>query len=405
MRYSAILIVLAIFLTGCSSESDYVDIEEERTVLTDVLTLELSFGADEEKLEDEFLLAGPIILFCVSDAGDVIVCDEYRLKVFDDNGNGKTIIGGMGQGPGEFQYPPFSPTVSHTGYLTVNAFTGINVYYLKTVDSREYVFKEKLNLNRTPLYVKLAEEKLENELVSTQIEKVYQINEDQRIVNFSIRGEQRTRDTYEPPKFDIIVFEKPDTLIELVNYVSNPVRIFGGLYGWKPFYGEFDWDILDDSRVVFTHSAIDVKSDANNPKYFLHITSFETFESFKITQSYLPVEIPDSTKNEYYNKYYSEDTEHDRYLKNYVKEKKYFPPLQDLITDRHFIFVFTYQQNNEGEILVDVFDANSGEFMHSAYFPILPLVIKDGYAYRRTKNEEGFDVVEKYKINPSVYGK
>lgn len=401
MRYSVILIVLTLFLIGCSSESFEI---EERTVLTDMLTLELTFGADEEKLEDEFLIAGPIFSLCVSDAGDVIVSDEYSLKVFDKNGNGKTIIGGMGQGPGEFQFPPYSPTVSHTGYLTVNAHTGINVYYLKTVDSRGYVFKEMLNLDSSPLYVKLAEEKVGNALMRLQIEKVYQINEEQRVVNFSIRGEQRTRDTYEPPKFDIIVFEKPDTLIELVNYVSNPVRIFGGLYGWKPFYGEFDWDILDDSRVVYTHAAVDVNSDINNPQYFLHVVSFETFESFQISQNYMPVEIPDSTKNRYYNSY-SEDTEHDRYLKNYVKKTEYFPPLQSVKADGYHIFAFTYQQNKAGEILVDVFDANSGEFMHSAYFTILPLVIKDGYAYRRTKNKEGFDVVEKYKINPAVYGK
>ena len=88
-----------------------------------------------------------------------------------------------------------------------------------------------------------------------------------------------------------------------------------------------------------------------------------------------------------------------------IDDKKYWAPLRSLKTDGKYIFVFTRSQNSNEEILADIFNANNEEYISSAYFAFITMVIKNEHAYRITKNEDGFAVVEKYKIDPAVYGK
>lgn len=76
----------------------------------------------------------------------------------------------------------------------------------------------------------------------------------------------------------------------------------------------------------------------------------------------------------------------------------------DLLVDRRYIFAIFRTNTANNDYLIDIFDADSKEYVNSAIFPFVPLVIKNGCAYTIAKNEEGFAVVEKYKINPVVYG-
>jgi hypothetical protein len=81
--------------------------------------------------------------------------------------------------------------------------------------------------------------------------------------------------------------------------------------------------------------------------------------------------------------------------------------MQQLKTDGGYIFIFTNRVNNKNEILTDVFDVKIKKYISSSYFPFIPLVIKNGYAYKF--NDAGltkdYPKVEKYKISPIVYGK
>ncbi|MFC1554916.1 hypothetical protein ACFL7D_09795, partial [candidate division KSB1 bacterium] len=70
-----------------------------------------------------------------------------------------------------------------------------------------------------------------------------------------------------------------------------------------------------------------------------------------------------------------------------------------------FIFVFTFQKDNDLGIFTDVINADSGKHISSAYFPFIPKAIKNGYTYKTGKNTEGFYVIQKYRIHPAVYGK
>ncbi|MCH8287059.1 hypothetical protein IIB79_11130 [candidate division KSB1 bacterium] len=89
LRYREIIqiFILAIFWScGNGSGSDLSDFKEP---LTDVLTLEFSFG--DTGLPDKYLLAQPTGLQ-VAENGDIIVGDERSLKIFDSKGNPKRMV-------------------------------------------------------------------------------------------------------------------------------------------------------------------------------------------------------------------------------------------------------------------------------------------------------------------------
>ena len=96
LKYKIGALFCAILL-NCNSGSDVTTSGTEP--LTDVLTLELSFG--DKDLPDEYLLANPRGI-AVNDEGDVFVTDEDRVKVFGDDGKEKAIIGRNGRGQESF---------------------------------------------------------------------------------------------------------------------------------------------------------------------------------------------------------------------------------------------------------------------------------------------------------------
>ena len=382
--YFAILLFLVF---NCSSETDVQKLESE-PMLTDVLTLELSFGDEKTIVKDEFLLARPDFMV-VNDDGDIYVVDENRVKVFNKNGKEKAIIGRPGQGPGEFEVV-CGITISSTGFLTVID----NRQYLH-IFSPNYDFLDKINIQFSHI---LKDFFYERELSSNSpIQKAYSIDATKRIIGYSTLKIDDIERISEG-----IVFDCPDTLIEVAYYdVEGRFKLYQRsseviVHYKTPFSGEFCWDILPDNRVVYTDTDIDKSNYPENTYYILHIKSYDTFETTQISYSYVPVETPYTAKN-----------------------NNYYPPLQGLLTDRNFIFAFTYLKNDEGEFLVDLFDANTCEHISSAYFPFVPTemelqlnqlackIIKNGYAYKFNdwrKNDE-FPKVEKYRIDPAVYGK
>jgi len=399
MHYIYCFAILLLLVLNCNSEPDVKKIEL-KPPLTDVLTLELSFGDENTIVKDEFLLAQPRYI-TINDENDIFVVDENSVKVFNKNGKEKIILGRQGEGPGEFAFAG-KPTISSTGFLTVMDLSGFNVF------GPDLKFKVKVNTRNSPIIKKYLDERT----LESGIFQVFSINETKRILKyngFKIGDFER--------ELNAIIYDNAETLTDLAYYdvdswiftggkgaseISRVPTVGGGL---KPFCGKFYGDMLPGNRVVFTHTEIDKSVDKENPYYVLHIKSFDTFEKTQISQPYTIIEIPYSAKKGYIER--KTTSELSKIMKNIAENTKYYPPLRGLLTDRNYIFACTYQQNDEGEILVDVFDANTCEHVNSAYFPFIPKVIKNGYAYKFNdwrKNNE-FPKVEKYKINPVIYGK
>ena len=113
MRYARTAVIIAFFwgVTGVSAQET-----KSLIPLTDVLTLEMSFG--DKDLMDEYFLANPNSV-AVNSRNDIYVIDERRIKVFDKNGKEKVILGNPGQGPGEFIGNGLI-TINSRGYFSVS---------------------------------------------------------------------------------------------------------------------------------------------------------------------------------------------------------------------------------------------------------------------------------------------
>ncbi|MCH8286764.1 hypothetical protein IIB79_09600, partial [candidate division KSB1 bacterium] len=104
-----------------------------------------------------------------------------------------------------------------------------------------------------------------------------------------------------------------------------------------------------------------------------------------------------------------EGTNLDEILKDKIRDLKYFPPVYGLLVDNEYVFLFVNSNDLEEKRQVHVINTNTGKQVSTVDFPywLQPwtLVIKNGYVYRYTRGVDDFPVVEKYKIDPTVFGK
>lgn len=110
------LCLLFLMVVGCMRTGER-GTGTSREPLHDIITLELTFGA--ENVSEDFLLVRPWYQGIAIDlAGDVLVVDEDFIKVFDSAGNEQKLLGGPGEGPGEFSRAR-NIWMSPEGYYTV----------------------------------------------------------------------------------------------------------------------------------------------------------------------------------------------------------------------------------------------------------------------------------------------
>jgi hypothetical protein len=86
----------------------------------------------------------------------------------------------------------------------------------------------------------------------------------------------------------------------------------------------------------------------------------------------------------------------------------------DILFDNKFAYVMLLNRKEEKRgdktyfiYLHNIVDLETGSLINSFYTSSFSqfLAIKNGYAYKSVKNKDGYPVIEKYKIDPKVYGK
>jgi len=398
MRLYRMSIPVLLLFFNCSSDVDIQTVEMQPP-LTDVLTLELTFGDEKTITKDEFLLAQPLGI-AVSPAGDIVVSDETRLKVFDGNGTPKKIVGRYGQGPGEFRLTP-SPRISNSGYLA--ALEGMPAPKEINLFSKEYNFIKRMNMRN---YAKLKNLLNKDNATLGGVRNIILLSENEIVYSVYANLMSGGTSVY---KNNYLVYDINDTLIVLAKYRTETQYrdISTGLGVPKPFAGSFFCAELPERKVVFTQSEYDETVENDNYTFTMTITSLDDFTSEKIVQKYVPVAIPDSIKKQYDEVWDKRREKTIKIMQRHVKNTTYYHHVTSLETDGNYIFVFTHKKNELGHTLADVFDAATKKRISSAYFSFIPYVIKDGYAYKISdymrKNE--FPEIEKYRIAPAVYGK
>ena len=383
----AVLSLWAVFsVYSCLSQT------KEKTILNNVLTFELSLG--DKNLPSEYLLAVPYA-FVIANNNDVIVFDESKLKIYDAKGKPKQIVGGPGQGPGEFlKYA--EPFYSEDGYLTViNIATPFPSYNLFGPD---YKFIEQKNIETSEVY-----KKFQNNFKPDRISflKIYTFSGKKQIIMLQrFYQSSATSGTADSLYFDIVfVTENDSKIIHSAKRRSNP----NDFSVFVPEAGDLEYDFLSNHRIAYTNSKIHKTVDNDIWYYIIYLHNFDTGKSQEIKHPYTRLALPDSLRNWEINKNLPKALfEMQEGMLNVYKKLEHYAPVARLIGDGNYLFVFSFLKKN-GHYAADVFEVNQNKYICSAYLPYG--IIKNGYFYRKVKNNEGYYVIEKYRIDPKVYGK
>ena len=389
MLSKRLIVILLLFLCcGNGSDSNTVKLDslnEENlknlTVFNNILTLQMSFG--DYGLKDEFLLAIPAMIL-VDNNDNMLVYDEKKMKVFNSEGKEVTIFGRPGIGPGEFGAMRMASSVymSESGYITQLCNRVFNVF------KPDYSWLETKNFLLSDLYATI--KKMQG-YDSCTLHAIYALDDKKRLLT----GVGGKGNLY----YFLALYNGESTVVideyKWVDETKNRRARVSGV-------ASFVWEELLDSRVIYSYSGKDTERNENGIYYILNMYDINRNEYSKIMHRYIPVEISSEVIDRISSIYIGEEEQKE--VKKILKEFKYRPPLRSLRADGNYLFAFTYLKNSKDEIYVDVFDTKTMKYLHSAYFPFIPRLIKNGFAYRINRPQKEFATVEKYKIDDIVYG-
>ncbi|MCH7782754.1 hypothetical protein IID62_06760 [candidate division KSB1 bacterium] len=380
-RLVLLVFVILVNVIECAQET------ESTKLFTDVLTLEMSFG--DKDLQDEYLLANPRSV-AVNSRNDIYVIDERRIKVFDETGKEKVILGNPGQGPGEFTGDGII-TINSRGYFSVSNGGSFNYY-----DDQNNFINQVTQSNDNKLNKYLSE----NQIARSNLSKVFAFNEKEYFMEiFSPKGLVENRKMILTETSLLI---NSENTIQKIESAEKYFYIKGKLI---PFMGEIKWDSLDDNRIVYTHTVKDFNRNNNEYEYVLHVFDQENNGSTSITRIFDPVEISGSDIDQELE-YYVQNNEPE--VIDFIKKQagnlnNKYPAVRWLKSDGSIVFAGTSKLNESDEYLVEVFDVVDRQYIASFYSDIQIDYLKNGYAYRILKGKDIFPTIEKYKINLSVY--
>jgi hypothetical protein len=382
--------------------------------LENVFTLELSFG--DKNLPDEYLLARPIWLD-INNAGDIYVYDEYKIKVFDKNGKPKTIFGGRGQGPGEFDNIFFSHFLSPENWLSVfdwnswSVFSPANKFISKNVFSSSVIFNTLKNDYKISMSANGA------------VQRLYVLNDKEIIV----KGNTATFDNYNEAGeyYDYIIYINRDKIYDIAKYRNVDTYLYksGSLNGSKGYniLGRLWLEILPGSKIVYTHTQHDVTYINDIAYLTFHVISLVNNTKSDFVIPYKPTIIADSTINKFDPSYiekmanksprtseipsYSKaEKEIDTKVFNILKKEKYHRLFTTMRSDGAYLLLeLSATKNNTKKVI----NSESGKEVCNFIYPesLYMGQFKNGYGYRLYIPKDGYPVVEKYRIDPRVYGK
>lgn len=393
-KNSIVLAAISILFLLFLYTSDRQNAEAQSRVLeTNVLTLVKTIGDDETALPKEYLLASPFS-FCVNDKEDIFVYDEYKIKVFDSNGKAKKLIGGRGQGPGEFTIYGATVSISAANYLSVgNIMESFNIF------APDFSFIKKIVFQSYTPYLTLFEKE---EFAPVFLVNVYSINQNLRFVAFegvSLEPDVRIR-------CELLLYERPDSVITIISAKrpdSYPDATRGGQTVNVPYSSKLWWTPLSKNRAVYINTMYGYETASMNPIYTLNIFSADSYQITNLSFPYKPVKVSDDSKDRALQT--AENTKLPKDLKDHIKKVTYLPAVRLLAADGNILFVYTSETNEKNEYVVQVINVDTGKLLSTIWFPALYSAIKNGYVYELKRPRDEYPRIEKYKISPIVYGK
>lgn len=400
LRITLSLSPLILFVVGgCTGDSGERG-ESADAPFTDVITLELSFGA--ENVPEDYMLVDPgFRALEVNPDGDILVADENWIKVFDSSGNPKALFGGEGDGPGEFRRAR-DLYMNPNGYFTVfGGLFGATANYFRP----DFSYIERVNyMSHQPFRHILEAE----ELRADRPEAVFCLGEEERL--YIIGGQDVDREKRDHRDV-FLIHETTDSLYVVAHHAQTDGIIGGGMY--MSALGKLLVAPLPGNRAVYLHTFHDSRWGPDEYAYTLTIIDLNTYERTLITHPFKPSDftwVPFNPSEEYRQQnpeQWKRMQDMNVRAEKTIAERQFMVPVFRLETDDQYIFAFTSTSNDSNEVQVDVFDANAGQYVCSAYFPASLVRIRNGYLhmFNQFRAEDDYPRVEKYRIDPKVYGR
>jgi len=314
----------------------------------DVFNLEEELSTGEEEGREEYMFSR-LIGIAVDKEERIYVLDskEAHIKVFDKNGDYVRTVGKKGLGPGEMSLP-FSICITSQNEIMVQDLNSHRIMFF-SLDGR---FIKSLSTAKIII-------------VGSSIDAKGNI-----IGIVSIRG----------PEKQVIELKKFDSNLNyLFSFGSSSLPSRSPTF--NPFKPELCWAVSKEDNVICGY-----------PNAY----EFEVFDSEgkvirKVVKDYKPVKITQE-----------EIEERKKRLPGPMKLDipQYHSAYQDLNVDEESrIFVQTWEKTKGGEgYYYDVFDSD-GRYIAKVPFRMMPLVWKKNKLYTIEEDEDGFQLVKRYKVN------
>lgn len=314
---------------------------------------ELSIGVVEGK--EEFLFS-EIRRIAVDEQGRIYVLDlkEHSVKIFDENGSFVKKFGKKGQGPGEFQFP-FEIFILGKDEIVVQS-----VHF--SLFSRDGDYKRSISTTPT----RLGPAKMDSE---------------GNIVGLVVVMEE------ENPRYELKKFDSEMNLLHSLGSSSIP-KLRADTF--NPFFPRLLWCIgLNDQIICGTQD-----------KYKITIFDSEGKATRKISKEFTPIKIDQADIDERTEGMLPE-------MKSRMTIPKYHNAfLWISADDEGKIFVQTWERTyNRDGYLFDIFD-QEGKYLAKVPIPAkstkYPLIFKKNKLFTIEEDEEGFQVVKRYKVTWNI---
>jgi len=300
------------------------------------------------KAEDAKYAFAAITGIRVDEEGNIYVLDgkEATINVFDKSGKHLRNIGRRGQGPGEFEMPVGLQMIS--GRVLIVASMGRLSYLSLQGD-------------------------FQKQLANSTYDPIPKLDSKENIIaRITVGGENMIEELvkYDPdfkPLFKICQLDRGLKLLGIKR------KLFpAGIY----------YSIMTDDDIVW----------GINTSYKLTVVDRDGKVKRKVVKDYDPIKITEKDKQNF-----MKQRPDSRATAIQYEFPENYPPFLDMHTDdENRIFVGTYELNREGYRNYDVFDAE-GRYIAKIVFVGRPLLWRKGNLYCVAENEEGFQVVKRYR--------
>ncbi len=322
----------------------------------DVFSLEEEIRIGEPQGSEEYVFSD-LTGIAVTEDERIYALDtrEVHIKVYDRLGNFVTLIGKKGQGPGELQYPT-SIRISNQREIMVNDSGSLQLLFF-TPDGE---------------FIKgISSAKLRN-FIDPKMDSQGNV-----VASYSNLGESFTS---ELKKFNSEL--EPILSIHSQELFKMPVM--------NPFFPEFICEVTKNDEIIWGVSS----------EYELQVLNSDGSLIKRITKEYIPIEITEDDKKEKL-KFLFGDGPVPQGIK--LEWPRCLWAFSSLNIDEHgHIFLKTSERTEDvHSYFYDVFDGG-GRYIVKIALPGQPKVLIGGKLYTIEVDEDGFQLVKRYKVNWNI---